>query len=189
MAGRLTDGQVTQNLRLYGGQIPQLIQEIIRELTSKELIEVSEESMDEFKIDIQSVLRSYVRMDKRLTEEARDSARAQGLDHREHHKIKRKMAEDRRFKLNKEAPGFIADQLIETFMQSTHVEEIYAADSELRAVLTQLLRYHMNNQRDISMEVRRQLRNLDEGSQEWDIRFQELHGKLSSKFNIHGDEA
>lgn len=187
MASRISDGQVSQNLRLYGGQIPQLVQEIIRELTERALIEVSEESMDEFKIDVQSVLRSYVRMDRRLTEEARETALTNGLDHREHHKIKRRLAEDRHFKLNKEAPGFISEQLIETFMQSRHVDEIFAGDSELRALLVPLVRYHMNSNRDISAEVRKRLRTLDESSREWDVRFQQIHERLSQKYNLHGD--
>ena len=181
------DGQTTQNLRLYGGQIPELVQREISALTQDNLIEVNEESMHEFKLDVQSVLRSYVRMDRRLTEEARDLARSEGLDHREYHKIKRRLAEERRFKLNRDAPGFIADQLIETFMQSTHVEEIFASDQELRVVLVKQLREQMGNARDVEGEVRRRLNTIHQSSQEWEARYAELYEKLSIKYNLHGD--
>ena len=39
------DGQTTQNLRLYGGQIPELVQRVISALTQDNLIEVNEENV------------------------------------------------------------------------------------------------------------------------------------------------
>ena len=63
-------------------------------------------------------------------------------------------------------------QIIESFMQSTHVEEIFADDATLRKRMADILKKHMQVDDEIDAEVRRRIKNLEEGTATWEVEYQ-----------------
>jgi hypothetical protein len=61
--------------------------------------------------------------------------------------------------------------MIESFMQSPHIEEIFADDSTLRRKMTDILKRHMMVEEELDAEVRRRIKNLEEGTATWEVEY------------------
>jgi uncharacterized protein len=56
-------------------------------------------------------------------------------------------------------------------MHSQFVEEIYSEDHELKRKMREVLRRHTEIERDIDEETRAKIKNLQEGTQNWEIEY------------------
>lgn len=158
-------------MRLYSGQFNLIANEIISSLVRAELIDVSAENRLEAELDAVGVLREYSRVERDISRRARELAT--GEEQGGESKIKRRLAKEKGIKLGDEALEYIVSQIIEVFMQSTHIDEVFADDRELRSVITPIMRKYTRNREDeLDVEVRSKLRNLKEGSAAWDIEYE-----------------
>jgi uncharacterized protein len=157
-------------MRLFAAKIPHITEVLTRTLVDAGDLEIN--NRDEFKRDIESILREYLRKDRELTEAAKDQLEARGLPYSDLYKLKRQLAEREDFAIGDESVTWIANQLVEMFMQSSFVEEVYAADDVLRRTLKELLRRNMQADDDLDREVRRHLKHLDEGTSSFEIEYQ-----------------
>ncbi len=87
-------------------------------------------------------------------------------------KIKRQIAAEKAFGLGDEGLDWMTTQMIESFMQSPHVEEVFADDATLRKKMTDILKKHMQIDDEIDAEVRRRIKNLEEGTATWEVEYQ-----------------
>ncbi|MBU0553959.1 DUF507 family protein [Myxococcota bacterium] len=165
-------------MRLYGNKIPSIVKDIVKGLLDAQIVEIEANNIPEVELDIESVLKEYLRAERALTEEAKDLAHSRGLDYSAHQKIKRTLAEKRKFGLYEDSIKYLSDQLLETLLYTHHVEEIYGDDHEVRAVLAPVLKRHMNQNDNLDVEVRKHIKNLQEGTQDWEIRYQQVMERL-----------
>jgi hypothetical protein len=165
-------------MRLYNSKIESIVREIVKTLVDNELVEIEPTRAGEVELDVESVLKEYLRAERQLTEEAKDLAHSRGLDYSAHQKIKRRIAEKRNFGLYDDAVGYIANQLIETLLHSRNVEEIFGEDQDLRAAIAPVLRAQMTSGEELDREVRRRIKNLEEGTMDWEIRYQQTLERL-----------
>jgi hypothetical protein len=165
-------------MRLYPSKISSITQELVHTLIERELIEVDPAQVSEVELDVESVLKEYLRAERQLTDEAKDLAVSRGLDYSAHQKIKRQLAEKRKFGIYEDAVSYLANQLIETLMHTGHVAEVFGEDRDLRAAIAPVLKKHMGDQDPLDEEVRKHLKNLEEGTQDWEIRYQQTMERL-----------
>lgn len=163
-------------MRLYSTKIPIIAREIIRQLTAAEQIEVN--NSDEAELDIQSVLKEYVRRDREVTEETKDILERRGLSHSQFGKVKRQVAERKGHGLGDDGSVWICNQILETFMQSQFVEEVFAADVDLRHAMMDIIRKHTAVDEELDTEVRQRIKNLEEGSAHWDVEYARVMEQL-----------
>ncbi len=159
-------------MRLYPGKISTIATEITAALVKAGDIEVREEEMEEVELDVSSVLKEYLRTDREITDKARDIIANRGLDYSSLNKLKRQLAERREFGLGDDAIEYLVLQIIEMLLHTTHVDEVFAEDHVLRKKMSDLLRHHMTVESDLDREVRRKIRNLQEGTASWEIEYQ-----------------
>ena len=165
-------------MRLFSGKIPTIADELLRTLTGEGHIEVLPENADETQLDVESVLREYLRTEREIEEEARDLLEARGLGHEGFGKAKRKVAESRKFGLGEDGIDWIVEQLLDLFMHTHHIEEIYAEDIVIRRVSARVLKKHMAEDQDLKREVERRLKNLQEGTTSWDVEYSKVEARL-----------
>src|SRR6478609_8099844 len=125
-------------MKLYTGKIGSIAQEVIQSMSQAQDIEVND--AQEAQLDVEAVLKEYVRMDREITDKAKDLLEQRKLPYGQFGKLKRALAEERGFALGEESTMWIANQILETFMQSQHVEEVYADDVVLRKKLKEILK-------------------------------------------------
>lgn len=169
-------------MRLYSSKIPHITEAVTRALVDPGDIEISDR--EEFKRDIESILREYLRKDREITEAAKDILEARGLPYSDLFRTKRTLAEREDFAIGDESVNWIAAQLIELFMQSQFVEEIYAEDEKLRRVLRDVLRRHMQADDDLDREVRRHLKHLEEGTSSFEVEYQRQLEAIKRKHGL-----
>jgi uncharacterized protein len=160
-------------MRLYGGQVAVIAEEVVRTLIRAGDLEIAAEHVPEVELDIQSVLREYIRMDRELTERAKDYVAKSGGSSNIGRE-KRKFAKEKGFEVGEDAVGYIIDQLIETFFHSQFVDEVYSPDTDLRRKIAPILRRHMSMDEELDREVRDKIKNLEEGSASWEIEYERV---------------
>lgn len=158
-------------MRLLKERIPAVAKGIVDVLIEKELIDVAEDARGEVELDVESVLKEYRRTDHEITEKARDLVATRGLDYSQTFKLKSKLAAERGFGLNDEAVQWIADQIIETFHQSVHVEEIFGEDNDLRGAMGPVLKRELHVDSDLDKQVKARIRNLQEGTNDYEVEY------------------
>ena len=169
-------------MKLYSGKIDSLATEIISRLVTDGDIEVSDRT--EAEQDAASVLKEYLRVDRELTERAKDIMEIRGLPYSHFGRIKRGLADEKEFGLGEEGVTWILNQLLETFMQSKHIEEIFAEDTSMRRKLKEIVKKHMMVDEELDKEVRQRIRNLEEGTQTWEIEYNRVLEQMKQKFGI-----
>jgi hypothetical protein len=162
-------------MRLYGGQVPIIAEEVLRVLIRSNDVEVADENIPEVELDIQSVLREYIRMDREITNRARDESGRSGESLM---RIKKQLAKEKNFQIGEDALGYIINQMIEAFLHSNYVEEVFSEDHDLRKRIRPVLAKHMAVDEELDREVRDKIKNLEEGSQAWDIEYQRVMGNV-----------
>lgn len=169
-------------MRLFASKIPHITEAVTRALVDPGDIEITDR--DEFKRDVESILREYLRKERELTEQAKDLLEARGLPYSDLYRTKRQLAEREDFAIGDESINWIANQLLELFMQSQFVEEIYAEDAKLRRVIKDVLRRNMQADDDLDREVRRHLKHLTEGTDSFEIEYQKQLELIKRKHGL-----
>ena len=198
------------SMRLYTKQIISLTNDIIRVLTEEnEIIEIAvrpeptegeerrpvrnsygyqeEQSnlmMNEFRQTISDVLRTYIKIDQELTNLARAEVERRKDDPSMIYSEKRRYAKSRKFGLNEDAPGWIVSQLIEQFFHTKCVDEVFAQDRDIYALLIPLIREKMSTQQNLQQEVEQRIKNLEKGSQTWEDLFFQVSQRLKEKYQL-----
>jgi hypothetical protein len=172
-------------MKLYLGKIDTISADIIGKLVKDGDLEVSNPS--EAELDVASVLKEYLRLDRELTERAKDILEIRGLPYSAFARTKKTLAEQREFGLGDDGLSWICTQLLETFMQSSHVEEIFADDATMRRKMKSILKQHMNVDAELDQQVRQRIKNLEEGTQSWEIEYNRVMDQMKQKFGLNQD--
>jgi uncharacterized protein len=172
-------------MKLYPGKIDTISADIIGQLVQEGDLEVSDRH--EAELDVASILKEYLRVDRELTERTKDILEIRGLPHSAFGRTKRTLAERQDFGLGEDGLSWICTQLLETFMQSRHVEEIFADDAVLRRKIKDILRRHTNVDEELDQEVRQRIKNLQEGTQAWDIEYNRVMDQMKQKYGLNKD--
>jgi hypothetical protein len=157
-------------MKLYAGKIPVIGAELVRSLIEGGDIAVIDRA--EAELDVQAVLKEYLRLDREITEKAKDLLQKRNLPYEQFGKVKRALAQEKAFGLGDDALEWMTTQMIESFMQSPHVEEVFAEDTTLRRKMTDVLKKHMMVEEELDAEVRRRIKNLEEGTSTWEVEYQ-----------------
>lgn len=157
-------------MRLYSGKIPVIGSEIVKALVDGGDIAVTDRS--EAELDVQAILKEYLRLEREITDRAKDVLQKRNLPYEQFGKVKRSLAQEKGFGLGDDGLDWMTTQMIESFMQSPHVEEIFAEDTVLRRKMTDILKRHMMVEDELDEEVRRRIKNLEEGTATWEVEYQ-----------------
>jgi len=169
-------------MKLYAGKIDTISNELITRLTEDGDIDVDDRT--EAELDVASVLKEYLRVDRELSERAKDILEIRGLSYSQFGRTKRSLAEKKDFGLGDESITWIINQLLETFMHSQHIDEIYADDAKLRRKSREVLQKHMMMEDELDQEVRNRIRNIQEGTNSWDIEYSRVLEQMKVKHGL-----
>ncbi len=166
-------------MRLYAGKIDAISTEIINRLVTDNDIDVG--SRAEAVLDVEAVLKEYLRVDRELTERAKDILEIRGLSYGQLGRTKRGLAEKMDFGLGEEGVSWIITQLLESFMQSQHIEEIYSDDATLRRKMRAVLHANMAVEEELDRQVRDKIKNLQEGTQTWEVEYNRVLEQMKTR--------
>jgi uncharacterized protein len=166
-------------MRLFSGKIPTIADEIVRVLTSESDIET--EQPNEVVLDIESVLKEYLRYERSVADEAKNRLEARGLPYAQLGKLRSQVARERGAPQQDDVLPHLLDQILNILFHSKNVDEIYGEDPTLRKKITVILRKHMDVGGELDEEVRAKIKNLEEGTASFEIEYQRVMGELKRK--------
>jgi hypothetical protein len=166
-------------MRLYPGKVDTIAAEIITSLTQTGDIEVSD--ANEAQLDAAAVLKEYIRVDKELTERAKDILEIRGLPYSHLGRTKRQLADQKEFGLGEEGLSWIANQMLEA---SRHIDEVFADDVILRRKIKDICKKHMQLDEAIDQEVRDRIKNLEEGTSAWEVEYAKVLEQIKHKHGV-----
>jgi hypothetical protein len=156
-------------MRLYSGKVPTIATEVVRTLLASKDIEAP--SPKEVEGDIAAVLNQYLADEREVNERAKDLLERTGKAPTDYQRLRSLAADEKGIKLGDETLDYLLDQVVEMLMHSSNVEEVYAADVELRRKMAPAFKKHMAVDTAVDAEVRAQLRHLREGTREWELEY------------------
>jgi hypothetical protein len=168
-------------MRLYKGQVPLVAEEITRTLTRAGDLEVEVANVAEVEMDIQSVLNEYIRLDRELNSSAREIQSQNGGSFG---RIKARLAKKKGVDIQDDPIGYIVNQIIDIFFHSRFVEEVFADDRALRKKLKPILEKYMEVQEQLDSEVRDKIKNLEEGSRDWEVEYEKAMARVKRSKNL-----
>lgn len=178
-----------RRMRLYAGKIAPIAQDMLSALLTGGAIEPEEGMEGEVLLDIESVLREYIRTEREIVNQARETISRDGLEFRQLNKIKTRLADDRGFGVGDKAIDYLSRQIIECLFHSRHVSEIFAEDHVLRRHMRDVLRQHLRVDDDLDQEVRKRIQNLQEGTSTWEIEYNKVMADLRRLKGLEDDAA
>ncbi|RZV49004.1 MAG: DUF507 family protein [Deltaproteobacteria bacterium] len=166
-------------MRLYSGKIGPMVDDLVRELTAGEDIEVEE--VAEVRLDLEAVLKEYVRRERQTIDEAKDRMEREGLGYSKLGRMRQRVAKEMGFPQQDEVLPYLIDQLLNMLFHSSNVVEIYADDATLRKKMTPILRRHMEVDTGLDAEVRSKIKNLQEGTSAFEVEYAKVMDQLKHK--------
>ncbi len=156
-------------MRLYRGKVEVIAEEIIRTLREQGSVEVENEA--EARVDIESVLNEFLRLEREIVDEAKNRMESRGLGYSQLGKVRSQVAKERGAPSQEEVLPYLLDQTMNLLFHSGNIAEIFAEDVDLRKAITPILRKHMEVDSDLDREVRSKIKNLQEGTTDFDVEY------------------
>ncbi len=158
-------------MRIYRKIIPKIAQDIIRNLSNKEFVEISSNAIEEAELDIAAILVEYQNAEDSISKEARKTLTAKGMSPEHYFQIKKNIANMRGLKIGVDGLDYIIEQILEGLYISKNIEEIFAEDYEIKKIIKSIINKYMNISDDIDLLARKRLKNIKEGTPEWEIEY------------------
>ena len=165
-------------MKIYLKMIPKISEEAVKTLSRDGDIVVDDDKLEEAALDASAVLRNYAEMEKKLNEDAKELMERRALNPREFNRVREGLARDRGFKLGDEGIDFCIDQIIELFMVSPNVDEVFAEDHVMRKKIFDILKRFLDVDEQLDRQARERIKNLEEGTLDWDIGYEKAITQL-----------
>jgi hypothetical protein len=169
-------------MRLFRGKIEVISEDIIRTLKQAEDIELQDEA--EAKLDIESVLKEFLRLDREIVEEAKNRMEVRGLGYSQLNRVKSQVSRERGGPTQDDVLPYLLEQIINILFHSANVAEIFADDAELRTKISPIMRKHMEVENDLDREVRSKIKNLQEGTSDFEIEYARVMDQMKQKHRL-----
>jgi len=166
-------------MRLYSGKISAIAAEAVHALLSGSDIEA--EHPKQVEADVAAVLTQYLADEREVNERAKDVIERTGKPQSEYQRVRQLVAEEKGIKVGDDALDYLLDQVVEMLMHSSHVDEVYVEDVELRRKMAPVFKKHMAVDATLDAEVRVQLRHVREGTREWEVEYAKVLEQVKRK--------
>ncbi len=168
-------------MRLYRSQIPRLAEDIIGTLTLEGDIVVEVPARPEAEQDIRAIMEEYLRQEHRVVQETREIMEQRQITYDQFGRIKGQVAETRGHPTGDDGIRWIVGQILENFMMSNYVDEVFGEDRTMRKTMMRLLRKHLVEEADLDREVRSRIKNMRPGTDKWDIEYRRVMDDVRRK--------
>lgn len=170
-------------MKIYRRVIPKIAKDIIRTLLANRAIEIEDGHRDEAELDIAGVMVTYLNEVDQITSDAHDKIQRHKLSPEHLGRVKRTLAENRNIALGDDAEEFVLNRLIDGLFNSRHIEEVFAEDHEIRKFIYEAMRKYVGVDEELDREVRGRLKNLREGTSEWELEYNRLIDQMRQRLD------
>jgi hypothetical protein len=156
-------------MRLFASKVPAIAGEIVKKAIADGDVET--EHPAEVERDVEAVLNEYLRLEREVITKTKELMDGRKLPPSEFGRVKKSVAEQKGLKVGDEIVDYLLDQIVEGFLYSNNVDEVFASDLDLRRKMAPILKKHMLVEEELDREVRARLRHVEEGTPAWEIEY------------------
>lgn len=156
-------------MKLYRSKIPVIAQQCIDRLVNDGDIEVLHERRSEAEADLVAIMQDYAQRDYALRESIKDHMANHHISYDQRGRVRSRMAGDRGHPLGDDVERYLVRQFTEILMITPNVDEVYGEDRVIYKKLMEVVRSHDVDEAAIREEARGKLKNLREGTVEFEI--------------------
>lgn len=160
-------------MKLYRAKVPAIAKAVIERLASEGDIEIKPDSKDEAEKDLAAIMDEYLRRDAELNERVRDEMSQLNIPYSERGRTRKRIAEELNHPLGDDVDRFLCRQFIENLLISPSIEEVFEEDRVMYKKVMEVLRAHDVDENEIRAEAASRLKNVQEGTVEYEIALQE----------------
>jgi len=175
-------------VRIYRSQIPRLAEEIIEGLRREGDIEVEPANVAEAVQDVRAIMDEYMRQESKIVADVRDLMHERQITYDQFGKIKGQLCEERDHPTGDDGIRWIIGQILEAFMISNHVEEVFSEDFLMRRKMMATFRRILIDEADIDREARSKIKNIREGTPEWEFEYKKAVEEIKRKKGLEAPE-
>ncbi|MCK6517796.1 DUF507 family protein [Myxococcota bacterium] len=168
-------------MKLYRSKIPQIAAAVVDTLCDEDAIDVAMENRSEAKQDIISIMEEYLRRDNDLRSRVREGMSDRAIGFENYGKERSRLAEEWKHPVGEEVGKFLARQIVENFMISRFVDEVYLEDGPIWRRVVDILRSFDVNEDDLREEAKGLIKNLREGTVDYEIAFEKALRDVKKK--------
>jgi hypothetical protein len=161
-------------MKIYRKVIPKIAKDIVRTLLAARAIEVEDGHRDEAELDVAGVLVEYMNDIDKIGHDAKETISRHDLPMEMMGRIKRTIADSRKIITGTGAEEYVIDRLISGLFSSKNIEEVFAEDNEIRKLIHDSMGKYLGVDEELDREVRGRLKNLREGTAEWELEYNRL---------------
>ena len=156
-------------MKLYRVKIAPIAHEVIQTLNDAVLIEVDPEKRQEAELDLVAIMEEYLRRDTALREAVREDMSAHNIPYEQYGKVRSKMAEEWGHPTGDDVERFLSRQMVENFMISHFVTEVFADDKEIFKKILQILVKNDVDEGALRAEAQERIQNIPEGTVDYEL--------------------
>ena len=172
-------------MKIYKTKIPKIAMEIVSSLGSSGDIEVEGPKVPELELDLRAIIDGWLRTDERVNEEAKDQMDKRGLPYAEFRSVKRAIAKRDQHATGDEGLDWIMQQMVDCIVNvSPNVEEVFVADNVLKRKIHDVFIRNTVDEDQLDAEVRTKMKNLQEGTPNWEIEYQKQMREVKKKHGL-----
>ena len=168
-------------MRLYRSQVPRLAEDIINTLSLEGDIIVLAEDKDDAQRDVAAIMEEYLRQESRVVQRTREEMERRQITYDQFGRVKGSIADASKHPTGDDGIRWIAGQIIENFMISRYIDEVFGNDREMRKTVMRLFRKHLIEEAELDREVKGRLKNIRPGSPQWDIEYKRVMSEVRRK--------
>ncbi len=172
------------DMKIYMKLIPSIAQEILRVLSKDGDIEIKENRFDEAVLDVSKVFRDYLEEEEEINQEAMIYIQDHKMPSRDFASVKAKISEERGFDYGDDAIEMVLADVVDALLKSKNIEEVYEDNNALIKKMSEIVKKYLDVDEQLDKEAREQLKNLEEGSLEWDIAYKKAIHEIKKKKNM-----
>lgn len=171
-------------MKLYRAKVPEIAREVIQVLLDDNDIEVDDRP--EAEADFVAIMEEFLRRDSEVRRRTKDIMARRNMAYGEYGRVRKQVADEMNHPMGKDVERFLNRQFIENLMISKFVGEVWSEDAVLRRKIQQVLEGHHVDEQAIREEAAAKLKNIDEGTVEYEIALNDAVREVKKRRGLFG---
>ena len=173
-------------MKLYRTKIPVIAHEVIGALVDANDIEVSDRA--EAEADLVAIMEEYQRRDNDLRVRIKDQMAQFNMPYGDYGKVRKRMSDEMDHPVGDDVERFLARQFVENMLISRFIEEVWSDDAIMYRKIMDVLREHDVDERAIREEAATKVKNVREGTVEYEIAIRDAVRDIKKRKGLIGGE-
>jgi hypothetical protein len=160
-------------MKLYRAKIRVIAKAVVERLVTDGDVEIRPENREEAEKDLAAIMDEYLRRDTEMRDRIRDEMAALNIPYSEFGRTRKRLADEMGHPLGDDVERFLCRQFIENMMISPSIDEVYGEDRAIYKKVMEVLKSHDVNEDEIRAEAVSRMKNVQEGTVEYEVQLQE----------------